>query len=101
MEHPIYRVISFEKVGAYKLQITFDDNTVQIIDFQPVLKGSLYGALKDENLFDQVFIDPEVHTLVWPNGADFDPATLHDWPQNSESMKKLAEKWDKKPAQIA
>ena len=26
-------------------------------------------------------IDPEVHTLVWPNGAGFDPATLHDWPE--------------------
>lgn len=25
-------------------------------------------------------IDPEVHTLVWPNGADCDPAILHDWP---------------------
>jgi hypothetical protein len=20
-----------------------------------------------------------VNVLVWPNGADFDPATLHDW----------------------
>jgi hypothetical protein len=30
-------------------------------------------------LFNQVRIDPEVHTLVWPNGADFDPAMLHDW----------------------
>ena len=94
MEHPIYRVISFEKVGAYKLRIVFDDNTVQTIDFRPVLKGALYGALEDEILFDQVSIDPEVHTLVWPNGADFDPAILHDWPRYEESMKKLAEKWD-------
>ena len=93
MEHPIYRVISVEKVGAYKLRIVFDDSAVQIIDFRPVLKGALYGALKDELLFDQVSIDPEVHALVWPNGADFDPATLHDWPKYAESMKELAEKW--------
>jgi hypothetical protein len=24
----------------------------------------------------QVFVDPEAQTVVWPNGADFDPATL-------------------------
>jgi hypothetical protein len=22
----------------------------------------------------------EAGTLVWPNDADFDPSTLHDWP---------------------
>jgi hypothetical protein len=37
--------------------------------------------LRDLRLFNQVQIDPEVHTLVWPNGADFDPATLYNWSQ--------------------
>lgn len=37
-------------------------------------------------LFNQVGIDPEVKTLVWLNGADFDPATLHDWPEHKEAF---------------
>ena len=45
----------------------------QIVNFQPVLKGEVYGPLRDTAVFDQVSIDPEAHTLVWP-GADFDPA---------------------------
>jgi len=44
-------------------------------------------------LFNQVRIDREVHTLTWPNGADFDPATLHDWPVHLEGLKALAREW--------
>ncbi len=93
MTHPIYRVVQFEIVGPYTLRIVFDDGQEQIIDFQPVLVGEVYGPLQDERLFNSVEIDPEVHTLVWPNGADFDPAILHDWPQHVESMKELARRW--------
>lgn len=79
MEHKIYRVISFKPVRPFTLQISFDDGSTKTIDFRPVLTGEIYGPLQDEKFFNQVEIDPEVHTLVWPNGADFDPATLHDW----------------------
>jgi hypothetical protein len=44
-------------------------------------------------LFQQVRIDPEVHTLVWPNGADFDPTILHDWPEHVEALKERARQW--------
>ena len=94
MSHPIYRVESFEVVGPYTLQVRFDDNTEQIINFHPVLAGQLYGALRELSLFNQVKIDPEVQTLVWPNGADFDPATLHDWPTHIEMLKEMAQKWE-------
>jgi hypothetical protein len=40
-----------------------------------------------------VQIDPEVQTLMWPKGADFDPATLHDWPKYLEDLKGLAKRW--------
>ena len=93
MRHPIYRVVSFEVVGPYRLKLQFDDAGVRVIDFQPILAGELYGPLQDIKLFNQVEIDPEVHTLVWPNGADFDPATLHDWPRYAEEMEGLANRW--------
>jgi hypothetical protein len=61
--------------------------TEQTIDFKPILAGELYGPLRDAKLFNRVQIDPEVHTLVRPNGADFDPATLHDWPVHAQALK--------------
>lgn len=93
MIHPIYHVVSFEIVAPYTLRIEFDDATSQVIDFQPILEGELYRPLRDLVLFNQVKIDPEVHTLVWPNGADFDPATLHNWPKHLENLKDLARRW--------
>jgi hypothetical protein len=93
MAHPIYRVTSYEIVGAYTLRVAFDDRSEQVIDFEPVLAGELYGPLQDQVLFQQVRLDPEVHTLVWPNGADFDPATLHDWPQYRQELVTRAHHW--------
>ena len=93
MNHPIFRVVSFEIVGPYRIHVRFNDETTQDIDFRPVLEGELFGPLVDEVLFNQVRIDSEVHTLVWPNGADFDPATLHDWPVHEEELRKMAGRW--------
>lgn len=93
--HPIYRVTSFVNIAPYVLRVGFDDGNEQTIDFEPILHGDIFGALRDSSLFEQVQIDPKVHTLVWPNGADFDPATLHDWPQNREAFIELAQRWAK------
>src|ERR1700675_3725092 len=93
MSHPIYRVIGFEIVAPHTLRVRFDDDTVQSIDFEPVLSGELYAPLNDMKIFNGVRIDPEVHTLVWPNGADFDPATLHDWPVQVQALRERARQW--------
>jgi hypothetical protein len=97
MTHQIYRVQSFKIEAPYTLRVGFDDGTEQLINFQPILAGELFGPLRNLALFDQVRIDPEVHTLVWPNGADFDPATLHDWPTHEAAMTARAKTWNLTP----
>jgi hypothetical protein len=94
MQHRFYRVESFEIVGPYILNVVFDDAKSVRINFEPVLHGELYGPLRNLSIFNQVKIDPEVKTLVWPNGADFNPSTLHDWEEKSEALRKEAEKWE-------
>jgi hypothetical protein len=94
MIHRIYKVSSFEIVAPFTLRVCFDDGHEQTIDFRPVLAGELYRPLRDPALFNAVKLDPEVHTLVWPNGADFDPETLHDWPQLVAAITAQAQKWE-------
>jgi hypothetical protein len=93
MSHSIYKVISVKVSGPYTLEVEFDDDTTKVIDFRPILSGELYAPLRDITLFNQVQIDPEVHTLVWPNGADFDPATLHDWSEVVKELTTLSQQW--------
>ena len=78
-KHKIYKITAFEKTAPFTLRVVFDDATERVINFLPVLTGPVFGALADEAMFDSVRIDPDSHTLVWENGADFDPETLHDW----------------------
>lgn len=92
---PLYRVTAFEVVAPYALRVEFDDGTAQVIDFEPILCGNWFGPLRDLALFNQVRLDSEVHTLVWPNDADFEPATLHDWPLHLAELKARARRWAK------
>jgi hypothetical protein len=98
MNHAIYRVESFEIVGPYQLRVKFDGGVETSIDFLSVLAGELYSPLRDLELFNRVKIDKEVHTLIWPNGADFDPATLHDWPNQVNALTTSAKSWESIPA---
>ncbi len=96
--HDIHRVESFEILAPYTLQVHFEDRTEQVINFEPALAGELFGPLRNLSLFNEVRIDPEVHTLVWPNGADLDPATLHDWPKVVDALTAQAKEWESVPA---
>lgn len=79
-------------MGPYELDITFDDGLTQRVNFRDVLEGQLFGPLQDLNVFDGVRID-EFDNLVWPNGADFDPANLHDWPEVRDEFIAQAQEW--------
>ena len=92
--HPIYKVDSFEIIAPYKLSIKFDDGLTRVIDFRNISKGELYGPLSDLQFFNQVKLDKEIHTLVWPNGADFDPLTFHDWDKYETEFRLMIENFD-------
>ena len=93
MGHAIHRVEHFEIVGPYTLKLRFADRSERQIDFRPVLEGELFGPLQDLTMFNAVELDTAFGTVQWPNGADFDPETLHDWPQYSEELAAMARRW--------
>jgi len=93
MDHMIHRVTGFRVEAPYTIRVEFEDGMSHVIDFEPVLAGELFGPLRDPAVFQRVRLDSEASTLVWPNGADFDPATLHDWPHVVSELVRMARRW--------
>jgi Protein of unknown function (DUF2442) len=76
-----YDVRSVEHLGGHRLRLAFADGTVQELDFGPKLArpvGPVFQPLRDASFFARASVDPETHTVVWPNGADMAPDALHD-----------------------
>ena len=83
------------------MKIKVDDGLERIIDLSDILHSPIYGPLQVPQFFAQLRIDPEIHTVVWPNGADFDQETLYNWPDYAEAMKTMVRRWAKTQRQAA
>lgn len=93
MNHFITKIKSVVTPALYKIHVVFSDNAEQTIDLEPMLFGPIYGPLREPSLFRSVEVDAEVGTIVWPNGADFDPATLYERDSVKNALAERALEW--------
>jgi hypothetical protein len=75
----LVHVTAREVIGDHRLRLSFDDGTAGELDLSGWRWRGVFEALADPAYFAKVELDPELGTLVWPNGADFAPETLHNW----------------------
>ena len=72
------RVVAVNYVRDYTLRVRFADGVEGEIDLAAELDGEIFQPLRERDYFQQVRVNPELHTIVWPNGADFAPEFLYD-----------------------
>lgn len=73
----IVHVTEVRPAGVHRLRFCFDDGTVGELDFSGETWSGVFAPLADPDFFARVELDEELGTIVWPNGADFAPETLH------------------------
>jgi hypothetical protein len=61
----------------YKLALTFSDGLSAEVDFSEwIEKYPFFSPLRDLAYFKKLSVDG--WTVIWPNGADIAPETLHE-----------------------
>lgn len=71
-------VVEVRYVRDYTLWLRFQDGTSGEVDISRSFKGPVFEPLLNPEFFKQVRVDPEIGTIVWPNGADIAPETLYE-----------------------
>jgi hypothetical protein len=74
----IPRVVDAKLVRDFVLWVRFSDGSEGEVDLSEELEGAVFEPLKDPEVFARFRVDRDVHTVVWPNGADFAPEFLHE-----------------------
>ena len=75
----IVHVTEVEALGAHRLRLRFEDGVEGVIDFSTEAWDGVFAPLSDPTYFARVELDEGLGTIVWPNGADVAPETLHQW----------------------
>lgn len=71
------RVTEAKWVREHVLHLRFSDGAEGDVDLKDELDGPVFEPLRDIEVFKSFDVHPELHTVVWPNGADFAPEFLH------------------------
>jgi hypothetical protein len=75
----LVHVTAFGVVGDHRLRLSFEDGAEGDVDLANWGWRGVFEPLADPAYFRQVRLDEELGTVVWPNGADIAPETLHAW----------------------
>ncbi len=69
-------VTSLRVTSEHSLTLQFDDESHGEVNLAAKLTGAMFEQLRDPDQFRQAFLDPELRTVCWLNGADFAPEFL-------------------------
>lgn len=71
-------IVEVRPLRDYVLYLRFEDGAEGEVDLGSLIQfKGVFASLKDQARFDEVYVNPEMGTICWPNGADLDPCVLY------------------------
>ncbi len=71
-------VVDVQPLEDYRLRVRFEDGVEGIIDVRDIIQfKGVFSPLNDRAYFQQVRVNQELGTIVWPNEADLDSDVLY------------------------
>ena len=66
-------------LAGRNIELVFEDGLRAVVDMDRIVKSytGVFAPLLDQDYFQLVKVDPELGTIVWPNGADVCPDVLY------------------------
>ncbi len=78
MSKALNDIVEVRPLDDYRVFLRFEDGVDGEVDIaEQVSFDGIFAPLRDRQMFEQVSVNPEVGTIVWPNGADLDPDVLY------------------------
>jgi len=70
-------IVEVTHLAGHRLFLRFADGAAGETDLSPLLQFSgVFEPLRDPEFFALVGVNPDIGTIVWPNGADLCPDVL-------------------------
>lgn len=71
-------IIEVQALEGHRLCLRFADGVEGDVDLDTIVHWEgVFASLADPERFAEVHVNPELGTIVWPNGADIDPDVLY------------------------
>ena len=74
----LVKIVFVKPLDGYRLHLRFEDGVEGEIDVSELTPfEGVFAPLKDKAAFDKVYVNTELGTVEWDNGADIDPDVLY------------------------
>jgi hypothetical protein len=71
-------IVAVRPLEQHRLHLRFEDGIEGTVDLKDLVRfEGVFAPLRNQVEFERAYVDPELGTVCWPNGADLDPVVLY------------------------